>query len=159
MRYLSPKLSTMKLNRKFGLLIGFAFVALNVSCGDDDEMRPIIPGPPVGIEVKYEAVVTSTMISQISYRMGNGDTLNGELDPDNTLSWNKILISLFSKMPETAFLQVKCRNTTTTNQTCTLNIYKGTELVKTQTTNVPPADDNPETDDTITVTASIIINE
>lgn len=154
-----PKLSTMKSIRKFGLLISFAFVVMNVSCGGDDEICPIIPGPPVGVEVKYEAVITTGMISQISYRMGNGDTLNGQLDPDNMLSWDKILIALFSKMPETAFLQVKCLNTTTTNQTCTLNIYKGTELVKTQTTNVPPADDNPDTDDTITITATTIINE
>lgn len=159
LRYLTPKLPTMKSIRKLGLFIGFAFAALNVSCGGDDEIKPIIPGPPVGVEVKYEAVVTTGMISQISYRMGNGDTLNGELDPDNMLSWNRILIALFSQMPETAFLQVKCLNTTTTNQTCTLNIYKGTDLVKTQTTNVPPADDNPDTDDTVTITTSIIINE
>ena len=159
LRYLTPKLPTMKSIRKFGLLIGFAFAALNVSCGGDDEIKPIIPGPPVGVEVKYEAVVTTSMISQISYRMGNGDTLNGELDPDNMLSWNRILIALFSQMPATAFLQVKCLNSTTTNQTCTLNIYKGTDLVKTVTTNVPPADDNPDTDDSVTITTSIIINE
>ncbi len=149
----------MKTIKKFALLIGLAFVALNISCDDKDEVKPIIPGPAIGVEVKYEVVASANMITQISYRMGDGDLLNGQLDPDSRLQWDKILIAMFSQMPETAFLQVKCLNNTNTNQLCTLNIYNGTELVETRSQTVPPADDNSATDDTVIVTATTVINE
>lgn len=147
----------MKLLNKIGLL---ALVATSLfSCEDDEKMGPIIPGPPTGVEVTYEVSVSADIITQISYRMGDGDLLFGNPNPDNALLWSKILVAMFSKMPETVFLQAKCLNNTATPQTCTLKIYEGSELIKTQTGVVPPADTNPTTDDTVTITTSTTITE
>jgi hypothetical protein len=142
----------------------FAFmcVALTlVSCSDDDDKnKPIIPGPPIGMEVKYEVSVSADMITQISYRMGDGTTFFGQLNPDaSPLFWDGSLVALFSEMPETAFLEVKCLNNTGTVQTCTLKLYRGEELAQTITSPIAPADDDPETNDVRTVSTSVVIDE
>lgn len=143
--------------------LAFLGVALTlISCGgDDDNNNIIIPGPPIGVEIKYEVSVTANMITKISYRMGDGTTFFGQLDPDGSpLLWDESLVALYTKMPEVAFLEVKCRNTSDTPKTCTLNIYNGDELLETITSPVAPADGDAETeDDIVTTTLTKIIDE
>ncbi|SCY34682.1 hypothetical protein [Flavobacterium caeni] len=136
-------------------------VFLLEACSDnDDKDKIIVPGPPVGVEVKYEVTASTDMITQISYKMGDGDLFYGTPGPDGShTTWNKTLVALFSQMPETAYLQTKCINDTETDQTCTLNIYRNNVLVHTQSGVVTPADDDPETDDTVTITTTKIISE
>jgi hypothetical protein len=141
----------------------FAFLAVALtllSCGDDDDNGIIIPGPPVGVEVKYEVSASTNMVTKISYRMGDdSDTLFGALDPENPTEWQKILVALYTQMPETAFLEVKCINHTATIQNCTLKLYRGTELLQSVNGVVPPADDDDDTDDTVTTTATATIDQ
>jgi|GEM_PF-3228408 len=143
----------------------FAFLAVAstlISCGDDDKKNNIIiPGPPIGVEVKYEVSVTADMITKISYRMGDGTTFFGQLDPDGSpLLWEESLVALYTNMPETAFLEVKCRNTSGTVKTVTLNFYRGEELVETITSPVAPADaDDQIEDDIVTTTLTKTFDE
>ncbi len=138
-----------------------AAVAL-ASCSDnDDKQNIIIPGPPIGVEVKYEVVASADIITQISYKMGDGDLFYGHAGPDGTnTSWYSTMIALYNKMPQMAFLQTKCRNTTGTVQTCTLNIYREEVLIETITAPVALADEDDETqDDIVTTTITKAIGE
>ncbi len=148
----------MKLLRIAFTMTAALFLA---SCTDDDDKdKIIIPGPPIGVEIKYEVTVTTDMITQISYKMGDGDMFYGQLNPDGPRTlWSRTLVALYAQMPETAYLQAKCINPTTTVQTCTLNLYRNNELVDTKTGVVAPMDDDEETDDTVTITTSKIISE
>lgn len=141
----------------------FAIVAalVLVSCNDDDDKNDvIIPGPPIGVEVRYEVSVSANMITQIGYRMGDGDIFYGQLDPDGSpTAWAGSLVALYTQMPETAWLQVKCLNNTGVTQTCTMKIYRGEELAESVTSPIAPADEDPETDDVKTVSASATIDE
>ena len=145
----------------FKQTFAFVIIALTlVSCSDDDDKnRIIIPGPPVGVEVKYEVSSTVNMITKISYSLGDGNTFFGAIDPDSPTLWDKVLVALYSKMPEAALLEVNCINNSTEMQNCTLNIYKSGVLIATKTGLVPPADDDVNTDDTVTTKLTSIISE
>ena len=145
----------------FKQTFAFVIIALTlVSCSDDDDKNKIIiPGPPVGVEVKYEVSSTVNMITKISYSLGDGDTSFGILNPDSPMLWDIILVSRYKDMPEGALLEAKCINNTDETQICTLNIYKSGVLIAVKNGLVPPADDDVNTDDTVTIRLTKIISE
>lgn len=130
------------------------------SCSkDDDDNGPIIPGPPTGSEVKYKVSVPVDMMTQIKFKTGTGEMFYGEIKPDSRLSWNKIIVVPFANMPFDAFIEAKFRNTSDVPQTYTLEIYKDNVLVKTASGTVAMVDDDEETDDIVTGSTQVTIEE
>lgn len=140
----------------FGVLALALFLG---SCNnDDDGVRPIIPGAPVGVDVKFQVTASADVITEIAYRMGDGNLFYGSFE-ENPTEWEKVTASLFRNMPEEAYLRVKCLNRTEAVQNCTLRIFRGEELIETLTRPVAIADDKPETDDTVVISVSKLIHE
>lgn len=138
------------------LVVGVTLVSCN---SDDDDNGPIIPGPPTGSEITYKVNVPVDMIQQIKYKTGTGAMFFGDLTPDSRLSWYKIIVVPFANMPLDAFIEGKFRNTSDAPQTYTLEIYKDNVLVKTSSGTVPMIDDNDETDDIVTGSTHVMIQE
>lgn len=143
-----------KITALFALTVGITLL----SCKEDDDMGPIIPGPPTGSEIKYKLDVSADIITEISYRTGTGNTFYGNLLPDSRLSWYNIIVLPFWEMPATAYVQAKFLNNTDTEKTYTFEIYQDTTLVKTSSGVILPADDDPETNDVVTKSTSIEID-
>ncbi len=144
----------MKIFKTIQFFAVIMLAAASVSCNnDDDGVKPIIPGPPTGTEIRYEISVSTDMIDYIQYKQANNTTEEGELFPEDPTQWNKSIVIPFVYLPYTVDMRVDFINPTTATQSYTLKIFHDNELVKTATGTVNP--DDPEIEEPVKVTRTI----
>lgn len=144
----------MKIFKSIQIFGVMAMALLSVSCNnDDDGVKPIIPGPPTGTEIRYEIAASTDMIKMIKYKQANNTTEEGELFPENPTQWNKTIVIPFVYLPYSVDMRVDFVNPTTETQSYQLKIFHDNELVKTATGTINP--DDPEVEEPVTVTRTI----
>ena len=150
----------MKNFKKITSILLLAISVSFVSCGDDDDAAgPIIPGPPTGVDIRYEVIVSANMIDAIKYDNGNDQMLNGDVSVENPLLWSKTIVVFFSDLPYNVKTTVDFANMTNQPQTYTLNIYENGELVDTTNGSVPADDPTHEGPEIVTQTIQYDVTE
>ena len=120
------------------ILLLFAVSMVAFSCNSDDDAKEIIPGTPVGTDVRYKLIVSApSIVTSIKYKKGDGNTGTDGFDVDSPTEWTKTIIV---KKPFVTKLEVTFRNSTNAVQNYTFQIYTDGVLSDTQTgqIEIPP---------------------
>ncbi|MFT3795292.1 hypothetical protein [Flavobacterium sp.] len=122
----------MKTLKKIGALLLLSLSVSLVSCNsDDDDNKPIIPGPPTGTDIRYEVETSANIIKKIRYKKGNDQFAFGYSTPDSPNSWFMTIIVDFVDQPMTAEAEVTMKNDTGFEQSYTFQIFEDNEVVAT----------------------------
>jgi len=124
----------MKNIKQFTLLFAFVITLFAVSCENDDDVKEIIPGTPTGTDIRYRLTVSSPIVTLIKYKKGDLNTGTETTTVDSPTMWTKTIIA---KKPFTTKLEVTFRNTTTSVQNYSVEIFTDGVLANTQTGEIP----------------------
>jgi len=136
----------MKTIKKLSTLLVLLMVSFSgISCSeDDDRPKEIIPGPPVGTEIRYKLTASTNMITAITYKKSDGNMESSFVTIDSPTLWTK---SIVVQKPFTTRLDVKFKNTTSDVQNYAVEIFIDGVSANTQTGTIAVAPNPPVDED------------